>query len=175
MSLRTAVRNATKKVVKTLSAEPESAADTDLLDTLKQEHDEVKSLLAELLNAQSAGQRKSLVQKIKLALIPHTKAEEKVLYDAVIAIRDKEVQVDGHEGYLEHELASKTLQKLAAIENVTSSEHRAAGKVLKELVEHHIKEEESSVWDDAKDNFSEEQRKRMNVNYLAAKARVRIP
>jgi len=175
MGVKSAVRNATKKVVKKFSAAPESASDTDLLDTLKQEHDEVKSLLSDLQDAESPGQRKGLVQKIKLALVPHTKAEEKVLYDAVIAIRDKEVQVDGHEGYLEHELASKTLQKLAAIANATSPEHKATAKVLKELVEHHIKEEESNVWDDAKDNFSDDERKQMNVAYLAAKARVKVP
>lgn len=39
-----------------------------------------------------------LVQKIEVALIPHAKAEEKVVYDAVIALRDKDAQVDGHEG-----------------------------------------------------------------------------
>jgi hemerythrin superfamily protein len=175
MGVKSAVRNATKSVMKSLSPKPESAADADLLDTLKKEHDEVKSLLSDLQDAETSAQRKSLVQKIKAALVPHTKAEEKVLYDAVIAVRDKEVQIDGHEGYIEHELASKTLQKLAAIANATSPEHKAAGKVLKELVEHHIREEESNVWDDAKDNFSEDKRKQMNVAYLTAKARVTVP
>jgi hemerythrin-like domain-containing protein len=175
MGVKSTVRNATKTVIKTLSPEPESGEDTDLLDTLKKEHDEVKSLLADLQDAESSAQRKSLVQKIKVALVPHTKAEEKVLYDAVIAVRDKEVQIDGQEGYIEHELASKTLQKLSAIVNATSPEHKAAAKVLKELVEHHIKEEEGNVWDDAKDNFSDDQRKQMNIAYLAAKARVKVP
>jgi Hemerythrin HHE cation binding domain len=175
MGVKSAIRNATSTVIKTLSPEAESAGETDLLDTLKKEHDEVKSLLSDLQEAEKSGERKSLVQKIKTALVPHTKAEEKVLYDAVIAVRDKEVQVDGHEGYIEHELAAKTLQKLGAIENAISPEHKAAAKVLKELVEHHIKEEENNVWDDAKDNFSIDQRRQMNVAYLAAKARVKVP
>jgi hypothetical protein len=173
MSVRSAVRNAANTVIKTLSPEPASAADTDLLDTLKKEHDEVKMLLSELEEAETPAQRKNLVEKIKLALVPHTKAEQKVLYDAVIAVRDKEVQIDGHEGYIEHELASRTLQKLAAIANATSAEHKAAAKVLKELVEHHIREEERNVWGDAKDNFSDEKRKQMNVAYLSAKARIK--
>ena len=45
--------------------------------------------------------------------------------------------MDGHEGYLEHEWAAKTLQRLEAIPNAASPEHKAAGKVLKELAEHH--------------------------------------
>jgi hemerythrin-like domain-containing protein len=175
MGVKSAVRNVTSTVIKTLSPVAESAVKTDLLDTLKKEHDEVKALLSDLQEAETSGERKSLVQKIKIALVPHTKAEEKVLYDAVIAVREKEVQIDGHEGYIEHELASRTLQKLGAIENATSPEHKAAAKVLKELVEHHIKEEENNVWDDAKDNFSDDQRKQMNVAYLAAKARVKVP
>lgn len=175
MDVKSAIRNAKDSVMKTLSPEPASAADTDLLDTLKKEHDEVKSLLSNLQEADTAARRRGLVQQIRAALVPHTKAEEKVLYDAVIAVRDKEVQVDGHEGYLEHDLASKTLQKLGAIENATSPQHKAAAKVLKELVEHHIQEEERNVWDDAKEHFSDDERKKMNVKYLSVKARVKVP
>jgi hypothetical protein len=47
--------------------------------------------------------------------------------------------------------------------------------VLKELVEHHIKEEECNVWSDVKKSFSEEDRFEMNVQFEAAKARVKIP
>jgi hemerythrin-like domain-containing protein len=175
MGVRRKVQNAADIVLRTLLPKPESAGETDLLDTLKKEHDEVKSLLSDLQKAETSAQRKSLVRRIKSALVPHTKAEEKVLYDAVIAVRDKQVQVDGHEGYIEHELASKTLQKLGAIENATSPKHKAAAKVLKELVEHHIVEEENNVWGDAKHNFSDDRRKQMNVAYLAAKSRVKVP
>ena len=122
MSIKSKVRNATRVLVKAVTPESDDINDIDILDTLKKEHDEVKSLLAELQEATTAAQRRGLVQKIKAALIPHTKAEEKVVYDAVIALRDKDAQVDGHEGYLEHEWASKTLQRLGAIQNPTSPE-----------------------------------------------------
>jgi hemerythrin-like domain-containing protein len=82
--------------------------------------------------------------------------------------------MDGHEGYLEHEWAAKTLQRLEAIANAASPEHKAAGKVLKELVEHHIDEEERNIWKDVKEHFSEEDRKTMNVTFLAAKRRVKV-
>ena len=67
-----------------------------------------------------------------------------MVYDAVIALRDKDAQVDGHEGYVEHGLAARTLAKLDAISDARSAEHKATAKVLKELVEHHIKEEEAT-------------------------------
>jgi hemerythrin-like domain-containing protein len=75
---------------------------------------------------------------------------------------------------LEHEWAARTLQRLEAINNAASLEHKAAGKVLKELVEHHIEEEERNVWKDVKEHFSDEDRQKMNVTFLAAKRRVKV-
>lgn len=174
MNIRTTVKSATEAVVKAFSPASAAPEETDLLDTLKSEHDDVKGLLADLEDADTSARRRALVHQIKAALVPHTKAEQKVLYDAIIAVRDKDAQIDGHEGYLEHELADKALQRLGSIANATSPEHKAAAKVLKELVEHHIKEEESSVWSDVKENFSDDDRKQMNVQFAAAKARVKI-
>jgi hypothetical protein len=174
MNIRTTVKSATNAVVKAFGPASGPQEHADLLDTLKGEHDEVKGLLADLADADTAARRRALVQQIKAALVPHTKAEQKVLYDAIIALRDKEVQIDGHEGYLEHELADKALVRLGSISNATSPEHKAAAKVLKELVEHHIKEEERNVWADARKHFSAEDRARMNTAYLAAKSRIKI-
>jgi hypothetical protein len=175
MSLKSAVRNATQAVADAMSFGEESDASKDILKTLKDEHNEVKELLSQLAKAAGAAQRKGLVKRIKKALVPHTKAEEKIVYDAVLALRDTDAKVDGYEGYLEHEWASKTLLRLGSIANAASPEHRAAGKVLKELVEHHIREEETNVWGDVRAHFTDEQRVAMNRRYLAAKNRVRVP
>jgi hypothetical protein len=172
MSFKSVIDNAGKTVLKAIT--PSDAVDQDLLDTLKNEHQEVKELLEDLQVADTAAQRKALVNKIKLALVPHSKAEEKILYAAIIALRDKDAQTDGHEGNMEHALAAKTLQKLGGIANANSPEHKAVGKVLKELLEHHIREEESNVWHDARKHFSAKNRVLMNRRYLAAKARVRV-
>jgi hemerythrin superfamily protein len=176
MSLHSQVRKATKAAAKAMSSGSRTEeGEMDILDKLKQEHDEVQDLLSKLQDATAASERKTLVGKIKQALVPHTKAEEKVVYDAVLALKDKDAQVDGHEGYLEHEWASKTLDRLARIANAASPEHKAAAKVLKELVDHHIKEEENNIWSDVKDNFSDEERIQMNADFEAAKKKVRIP
>jgi hypothetical protein len=47
--------------------------------------------------------------------------------------------------------------------------------VLKELVEHHVEEEERNIWSDVKENFSDEDRYAMNVAFEAAKKKVKIP
>jgi len=164
-------KDATRRVSKALAAKGASSEHTDILDTLKREHEEVKSLLADLQDAESVTERAELVRKIKAALVPHTKAEEKAVYDAIIATSEDEAQTDGLEGYLEHEWASKTLERLEAADP-SSAEHKAAAKVLQDLVEHHIEEEEANVWRDVRENFDEEDRVRMNVEFEAAKQQV---
>ncbi len=146
----------------------------DILDTLKKEHDEVDAMLKALVDGKSAAERRTLLKKIKAALVPHVKAEQKVVYDAVLALKDKAAKQDGEEGYLEHKLASDTLALLGKIDNEMSPEFSAAAKVLKELVEHHVEEEERGIWSDVKRNFSAEQRAKMNRAFESAKKRVRV-
>jgi hypothetical protein len=148
--------------------------DRDVLDTLKEEHDEVQQLLAKLVDSENAAARGALVKKIKAALVPHTRAEEKVVYDAILAKRDKAAKIDGNEGYLEHAHADMALKKLASIKPATSPAFTAAAKVLKELVEHHVKEEERNVWRDVRKHFDGEARIEMNRKFEAAKKRVKV-
>ncbi|MEJ0026178.1 MAG: hemerythrin domain-containing protein [Rhizomicrobium sp.] len=150
------------------------ADEADILDTLKQEHDEVKELLGKLVDTEKAAERTSLVKQIKAALIPHVRAEEKVVYDAIIAQRDKDAKVDGNEGYIEHKHADIALKRLDTIRPASSPEFTAAAKVLKELVEHHIKDEESNVWRDVRKTFDGDQRIEMNRKYEATKQKVKV-
>jgi hemerythrin-like domain-containing protein len=173
MSVVSRVKRAVKAVKDTIAPDQGPDPDADILDTLGKEHDEVQALLSSLQDAEGLAERRRLVQKIKHALVPHTKAEEKIVYDALIALRSKNAKVDGKEGYIEHELAARTLRKLEQAPP-TSPDHKAAGKVLKELIDHHIKEEENNVWRDVKDSFSDEERTEMNRRFLAAKKKVKL-
>jgi hemerythrin superfamily protein len=170
MAVRTAIEQAAKSVMGALSP---GEGENDILDTLQTEHDEVQELLGRLVDSDSAREQKQLVAKIKRALIPHTKAEEKVVYNAVLALRGKEAKIDGNEGYIEHGLADQTLKKLDRL-TTNSPEFQAAAKVLKELVDHHVQEEEKNIWTQVRENFSDAQRDGMNRDFLAAKKRVKV-
>ena len=170
MSIRSSIEQATRTVMGALSP---GEGETDILDTLQMEHDEVQELLQQLTGSDNGREQKSLVAKIKQALVPHTKAEEKVVYDAVLALKGKNAKIDGNEGYLEHSLASETLKKLDKL-TANTPEFKAAAKVLKELINHHVQEEERNIWAQVKENFSNEQREQMNRDFLAAKKRVKV-
>ena len=170
MSVRTSIERATKSVMGALMP---GEAQSDILETLEMEHDEVQGLLEQLTGSDNGREQKSLVAKIKQALVPHTKAEEKVVYDALLALRGKEAKITGNEGYMEHGLASQTLKQLDKL-TANTPEFKAAAKVLKELVNHHIREEENNMFSLVKENFSADQREQMNREFLAAKKRVKI-
>ncbi|HEY2070651.1 MAG TPA: hemerythrin domain-containing protein [Rhizomicrobium sp.] len=172
MSVVDTLREAGRKVGKALA--PDSDNDVDVLDTLKQEHDAVKALLKQLVDAETSASRKALLKKIKAALVPHERAEEKVVYNAIIALKGKEPKVNGEEGYIEHSLGDRTLTNLTKISNAMSPEFTAGAKVLKELIEHHVEEEERNVWKDVRENFSSDDRAEMDREFKMAKKKVKV-
>lgn len=174
MDIQSAARKAGRKVGRVFSTGQETGTQTDILDLLQKDHDEVEDLLDKLVESQNGTERKSLLKKIKGALVPHVRAEEKVVYDAVIAAKGKKEAQDGEEGYLEHGLADRMLATLGKISGAMSPEFGAAAKVLKELVVHHVQEEENNIWPDVREHFSEDERMEMGRRFQLAKQRVRV-
>jgi hemerythrin superfamily protein len=170
MTIRTSIAQATRSVMGALNAQE---SENDILSTLQAEHDEVQEMLEKLNGSDNAREQKQLVARIKAALVPHNKAEEKVVYDAVLALKGRQSRVDGHEGYIEHNLGGITLKKLEKL-TANTPEFKAAAKVLKELIDHHVEEEERNIWSLVRRNFSAEDRAVMNRDFLAAKKKVRV-
>ncbi|MGH6877077.1 MAG: hypothetical protein ACREHV_06805, partial [Rhizomicrobium sp.] len=81
MDLESTARKAGRKVGKMFSSGSATTGEIDILDKLGQEHDEVEALLTKLVDSENGTERKSLLRKIKSALVPHLRAEEKVVYD----------------------------------------------------------------------------------------------
>lgn len=171
MSLKSTIEKAGNSLRAAVSPAPAG----DILETLAREHDQVQALMKKLVDSDSAAERHELLAQVKAALVPHAKAEEKAVYDRVLKLKGHKVKIDGHEGYFEHEAADRMLANLGKIERVTSDEFTAAAKVLKELLDHHIDEEERNIWADVKENFSDRQRIEMNEEFEAVKKRVKIP
>jgi hemerythrin superfamily protein len=170
MTIRTSIAQAASSVMGALNPQE---SENDILSTLQAEHDEVQEMLEKLNGSGNAREQKQLVARIKAALVPHNKAEEKAVYDAVLALRGREARVDGHEGYIEHNLGGVTLKKLEKL-TANTPEFKAAAKVLKELIDHHVEEEERNIWSLVRRNFSAEDRAVMNRDFLAAKKKVRV-
>ena len=124
---------------------------------LKSDHATVKRLLREL-NATSdraLKQRESLVEQIERELKMHAQLEEEIFYPAFkSATRGTDAEDMFYEAAEEHHLLDIMLPALKSA-NPKSHEFEAKAKVLLDLVEHHVKEEENEMFKAARELFEE--------------------
>jgi len=115
---------------------------------LKKDHEKVKGILGTLKETKESApkKREGLFQKLREELVPHMKAEETTFYQPLMA--KKEAREDAMEGMEEHHVSEMVLKEL---EKMPKGEDQWGAKmtVFKELVEHHIKDEESKVFKSA--------------------------
>ncbi|MEA2570303.1 MAG: hypothetical protein QOI24_2304 [Acidobacteriota bacterium] len=124
---------------------------------LKADHVKVKRLLNELNQVTAPKQRESLVAEIERELKTHTQIEEEVFYPAFKAAAGKTDAVDMfYEAAEEHHLVDMVLPALKSA-NPKSHEFEAKAKVIKELVEHHVKEEENEMFPKMRQLVGDEQ------------------
>jgi hemerythrin-like domain-containing protein len=124
---------------------------------LKSDHATVKRLLRELNETTAPKQREQLVATIEREVKTHSQIEEEVFYPAFKAAAEKTDNVNlFYEAAEEHHLVDIELPSLKTA-NSKSPEFAAKAKVLKELIEHHIKEEENEMFAAARQLFSDEQ------------------
>ena len=126
---------------------------------LKSDHATVKRLMRELNETgdRAVKQREALVEQIERELKMHAQLEEEIFYPAFqAAARGSEAEDLFYEAAEEHHIVDMVLPALKAA-NPKSHEFKAKAKVLQDLLEHHIKEEEGQMFKEARDLFGDEQ------------------
>jgi hemerythrin superfamily protein len=124
-----------------------------LFNTLKTDHDEVKKIFTRIRESESTSERRNLVDTLRKEILPHMIAEEKIVY---ASLRErKEPWSDALEGLEEHHAAQMVLRELAAM-SPEDERFRAKATVLKEMVEHHFREEEDKIFRHLKEVLSED-------------------
>jgi hemerythrin superfamily protein len=118
---------------------------------LKAEHAAVKKLFAQEQRAtkQDDEKKQSIFDQIKDALTVHATTEEEIFYPAVKKAREEHVKDEVREGYEEHQQIKNLLAQIASITPDDETWDMKI-KVLKEDVEHHVKEEEGEMFPDAR-------------------------
>lgn len=137
----------------------------EITKALKEDHKVLKDMLKTINSSDDVAEIRSTFEEFAALLGKHSKAEEKVVYDALIQTGDEDTELDAHEGYTEHMLADTLLKKLKAGADPLSSEWRAEAQVMQEILEHHIKEEEDKIFDDVKDSFETAEREDMGAEF----------
>ena len=129
------------------------------IELLKKDHETVKDLLSRLeeTTERAVQTRKKLLFKIEQELKIHTELEEQIFYPAFRQAGSKDQAVLAAEAKEEH----RAVEALALpdIKETPPSMIEFAGrvKVLKELLEHHIEEEERDMFPQARKLLSKQQ------------------
>ena len=111
---------------------------TNGLQLLAQDHRKVEDLFEKFEKASGASSTEAIVKQICTELKVHSQIEEEIYYPA---IRGKVEDDDLDEAYVEHDSAKLLINELEAAAP-DESFYDAKVKVLSELIEHHVKEEE---------------------------------
>lgn len=132
----------------------------DAIKLLKEDHDKVGDLLEQLAGTtpRSEKKRSELLSKITEELEVHTQIENEIFYPAFKKAGEKSDDAKMFfEAREEHraigELVLPDLNKTPT----TSEQFSGRAKVLKELVEHHVKEEEGEMFPRARKLMSKDE------------------
>src|SRR6266850_1425575 len=124
----------------------------DAIALLMEDHKNVRQLLKKLeaTTERSTDQREQLLSKIENEVKMHTTIEEEIFYpayrDAVRTRDDKELYFEALE---EHHVVDLVMPEVKSTET-NSDDFGAKAKVLKDLIEHHAKEEETQMFPKAR-------------------------
>lgn len=121
------------------------------IDLLKADHERVKAILTQLSESTERGVKKrtELLAKLELEISVHTKLEEEILYPAFKEAGGKEQEVMYYEAKEEHRTVDSLVLPDFKETDPSTPEFSGRVKVVKELLEHHIEEEETEMFPQA--------------------------
>ncbi len=125
----------------------------DATKLLKHQHQEVKGLFEQYKAAEDEGEKQGLFEQIADAFAAHGEIEEKIFYPAVYVgpLREKL-----NEAVEEHLAAKRVVADLLEME-ASDEQFDAKMKVLQELIDHHVEEEETDLFPLVQQNFAREE------------------
>jgi len=143
-----------------------------ILQDLHNDHGEVDTLLGRIMDSENAGERSRLFSEMTHKLLPHLQAEQEILYRRLEGGNEEESRKFGHEGTSEHRMVEEQVDKMTRMPDTMTDRWTAELKVLQDLIEHHVDEEESTGFSCARDEFDKEQLEAMSREFQTRKAQL---
>jgi hemerythrin superfamily protein len=143
-----------------------------ILQDLHNDHQEVASLIENIIKTEDGKERGSLFNEMKAMLLAHSHAEQTVLYKKLEKSHDKKAREFAYEGTNEHQIVEQQLQQLSKARNKAGEEWTAQMIVLRELVKHHVSEEESTGFTCAQREFEREDLDKMGERFQRQKEKL---
>ncbi|KAB0567154.1 hemerythrin domain-containing protein [Pseudomonas sp. R11F] len=142
------------------------------IDLLKADHEKVKAILTQLSESTERGVKKrtELLDKLEMEVSIHTQLEEQILYPAFKAAGGKDEAEMYYEAKEEHRTVDSLVLPDLKATDPTSPEFAGRVKVVKELLEHHIEEEETEMFPKAKKLLGKAELEKLGEQMLAMKS-----
>ena len=143
----------------------------DALELMRSDHREVDALFEQALGKDTpAAQRRGAIAKIVEALTVHARMEEAIFYPALRKAGRAEERDSVLEAAEEHAIVKELIAK---IERSTGRDETLNAKVtvLKELVHHHVREEEGTIFDEARRVLGKDRLERLGAEMQRFKKR----
>ncbi|KWU51369.1 MULTISPECIES: hemerythrin domain-containing protein [Pseudomonas] len=142
------------------------------IDLLKADHEKVKAILTQLSESTERGVKKrtELLEKLEMEVSIHTQLEEQILYPAFKAAGGKDEAEMYYEAKEEHRTVDSLVLPDLKATDPTSPEFAGRVKVVKELLEHHIEEEETEMFPKAKKLLGKAELDKLGEQMLAMKS-----
>jgi len=146
------------------------------IELLTQDHNNLRAMFEELTTTTSRGVKKrtELVKKIQAAIKAHNTVEEEIFYPAFKKAGDgKDDAKMYYEALEEHRAAGDLVLPDLLKTEPDSEKFSGRAKVLKELFEHHAKEEEKEMFKRAKALFSKKMLEELGEQIAERKAELK--
>lgn len=139
----------------------------DIINLIMKDHKPLKACIKTMKSERATlAKKKSAFKEFVPSLLTHSKPEEKTWYAKMK--KGKDMLQEGLEGDIEHSLAERLVDEL--LRERDNDVFEAKVKVLAELVEHHVEEEEEDMLPDFRKNSDLEEREELGREYLRLKA-----
>jgi hemerythrin superfamily protein len=139
--------------------------ENDIIDLILEDHRPLQQLIKTLKSDAEFENKFMAFQEFAPLLVMHAKPEEQTVY--VKMKKNEETREDGFEGDVEHALADQLVEE---IKRTTDEDvFMARVKVLAELVEHHIEEEEEELLPEFRKTTSAEERATLAKSFMKLK------
>lgn len=116
----------------------------DAIEMLEQDHRKVEALFAEFEDSDDKREQRRIARQICAELDVHARLEEQLFYpEAKQEVKD--VKSDINEGIVEHQAVKRLVLEISRM-SAGDEFFEPKVTVLKEFVEHHVKEEENEIF-----------------------------
>lgn len=145
------------------------------IELLEQDHVRVKDILTQLSEStdRAIKKRTDLLAKLEVELTIHTQLEEEILYPAFKEAGGKEQDIMYYEAKEEHRTVDSLVLPDLKVTDPGSPEFAGRVKVIKELLEHHIEEEEEEMFPQCKELLGKERLEEIGAQMETLKAEIK--